>query len=130
MLFLLFQVLSFIIAVICVSNWGLEEHGTPAASVWSVRANLPICLHQCELCFSDSLNALKGFLLLTRYKRDDGVDMTATLYLPPGYDKGKDGALPCLIWAYPREFKSKDAAGRVALLKLQHQRLIILHLHP
>lgn len=38
--------------------------------------------------------------------------MTATLYLPPGYDKEKDGPLPCLIWAYPREFKSKDAAGQ------------------
>ena len=47
----------------------------------------------------------------SRYGRDDGIDMTATLYLPPGYDKDKDGPLPCLIWAYPREFKSKDAAG-------------------
>ncbi len=46
-----------------------------------------------------------------RYKRDDGIDMTATLYLPPGYNKEKEGPLPCLIWAYPREFKSKDAAG-------------------
>lgn len=51
-------------------------------------------------------------LKLCRYKRDDGIDMTATLYLPPGYSKEKDGPLPCLIWAYPREFKSKDAAGR------------------
>lgn len=47
-----------------------------------------------------------------RYKRDDGIDMTATLYLPPGYNKEKEGPLPCLIWAYPREFKSKDAAGK------------------
>ena len=49
-----------------------------------------------------------------RYKREDGIDMTATLYLPPGYDKDKDGRLPCIIWAYPREFKSKDAAGKSA----------------
>lgn len=48
-----------------------------------------------------------------RYKRDDGIDMTASLYLPPGYDKDKDGPLPCLMWAYPREFKSKDAAGQM-----------------
>ena len=47
-----------------------------------------------------------------RYKRDDGIDMTATLYLPPGYDKDRDGRLPCIIWAYPKEFKSKDAAGQ------------------
>lgn len=48
-----------------------------------------------------------------RYKRDDGIDMTATLYLPPGYNKEKEGPLPCLMWAYPREFKSKDAAGQM-----------------
>ena len=48
-----------------------------------------------------------------RYKRDDGVDLTATLYTPPGYECGRDGPLPCLLWAYPREFKSKDAAGQL-----------------
>ena len=31
----------------------------------------------------------------------------------PGYDKERDGPLPCLMWAYPREFKSKDAAGQL-----------------
>jgi hypothetical protein len=39
--------------------------------------------------------------------------MTATLYLPPGYDKGRDGPLPCILWAYPREFKSREAAGQM-----------------
>ncbi len=48
-----------------------------------------------------------------RYKRNDGVDLTATLYLPPGYDAKRDGPLPLLMWAYPREFKSADAAGQV-----------------
>ena len=42
-----------------------------------------------------------------RYKRDDGLDLTATLYLPPGYEKDRDGRLPCILWAYPREFKTK-----------------------
>ncbi len=50
---------------------------------------------------------------LIKYKRKDGVEMTATLYLPAGYDKEKDGRLPVFMWAYPREFKSKDAAGQV-----------------
>ncbi|GAB4818840.1 hypothetical protein N2152v2_005886 [Parachlorella kessleri] len=50
---------------------------------------------------------------IVRYQRADGVDMTATLYLPPGYDKERDGPLPCIMWAYPREFKSKDAAGQL-----------------
>ncbi|KAG1675325.1 hypothetical protein FOA52_015999 [Chlamydomonas sp. UWO 241] len=47
-----------------------------------------------------------------RYPRSDGVMLTATLYLPPGYDKARDGPLPCILWAYPREFKNKDAAGQ------------------
>jgi dipeptidyl aminopeptidase/acylaminoacyl peptidase len=49
---------------------------------------------------------------LIRYDRSDGVTMTATLYLPPDY-KTEDGPLPLLMWAYPREFKSADAAGQV-----------------
>ncbi len=38
--------------------------------------------------------------------------MTGTLYLPPDY-KPEDGALPMLLWAYPREFKSAAAAAQV-----------------
>ncbi|WP_434627073.1 alpha/beta hydrolase family protein [Chromobacterium sp. CV08] len=48
-----------------------------------------------------------------RYKRADGVDLSATLYLPPGYDAKRDGPLPMLMWAYPAEFKSADTAGQV-----------------
>ena len=47
------------------------------------------------------------------YKRSDGVNLTATVYLPAGYDKERDGKLPTLVWAYPREFKSADAAGQI-----------------
>ncbi|KAJ6319959.1 hypothetical protein OIU78_015368 [Salix suchowensis] len=50
---------------------------------------------------------------MIKYQRKDGVQLTATLYLPPGYDPSKDGPLPCLVWSYPGEFKSKDAAGQV-----------------
>jgi dipeptidyl aminopeptidase/acylaminoacyl peptidase len=46
-----------------------------------------------------------------RYKRDDGVDLTADLYLPPNYKEGQK--LPVLMWAYPSEFKSKSAASQV-----------------
>jgi dipeptidyl aminopeptidase/acylaminoacyl peptidase len=46
------------------------------------------------------------------YKRADGVDLTADLYLPAGYDKSK-GPLPTLMEAYPAEFKSRAAAGQV-----------------
>ena len=49
---------------------------------------------------------------LIRYERDDGVKLTATIYLPPGKKPG-DGPFPMLVWAYPQEFKSADAAGQV-----------------
>lgn len=47
-----------------------------------------------------------------KYKREDGVELTADLYLPPGYKK-EDGPLPTFFWAYPEEFKSKSNAGQV-----------------
>ena len=50
---------------------------------------------------------------MIRYTREDGVDLTATLYLPAGYDAEKDAPLPMLMWAYPQEFKSASAAGQV-----------------
>lgn len=50
---------------------------------------------------------------MVRYERKDGVQLTATLYLPPGYEPTRDGPLPCLVWSYPGEFKNKEAAGQV-----------------
>jgi len=49
-----------------------------------------------------------------RYTRADGVQLQATIYLPPNYDKERDGPLPFLLWAYPREFGSADAASQVS----------------
>jgi dipeptidyl aminopeptidase/acylaminoacyl peptidase len=49
---------------------------------------------------------------LIRYEREDGVKLTGTLYLPPGHSMD-DGPLPMIMWAYPQEFKSADAAGQV-----------------
>lgn len=46
------------------------------------------------------------------YARPDGVKLSATLYLPPGYTKGE--RLPMLMWAYPREFVDPDTAGQVS----------------
>jgi dipeptidyl aminopeptidase/acylaminoacyl peptidase len=45
------------------------------------------------------------------YKREDGLDLSAKLYLPVGYEKGKK--YPMVMWAYPREFKDKSSAGQV-----------------
>ncbi len=50
---------------------------------------------------------------VVQYTRADGVALQATVYLPPGYDTARDGAIPFLLWAYPREFGSADAASQV-----------------
>ena len=48
-----------------------------------------------------------------KYKRKDGVDLTAVLYTPAGYNKDNDGPLPVLMWAYPTEYKSAANAAQV-----------------
>ncbi len=49
---------------------------------------------------------------LVTTKRPDGVTISFTLYLPPGYEEGKK--LPGVFWAYPREFNTADTAGQVS----------------
>ena len=64
--------------------------------------------------FPDPQPALRGITKQKiRYKRKDGVDLTADLYLPKGYDAKRDGPLPVYIWAYPREFKSAADAAQI-----------------
>lgn len=46
------------------------------------------------------------------YKRDDGLELSGTLYLPVGYDKEKKEKMPMIMWAYPTEFKDKSSAGQ------------------
>ncbi|WP_312128068.1 prolyl oligopeptidase family serine peptidase [Brevundimonas sp.] len=50
---------------------------------------------------------------LITYTRNDGVQLSGTLYLPAGYDKDRDGPLPLLMWAYPAEFTDAAVAGQV-----------------
>jgi dipeptidyl aminopeptidase/acylaminoacyl peptidase len=49
---------------------------------------------------------------LVTYKRADGVPLSFTLYLPPGYQHGQ--RLPTLVWAYPLEYNDADTAGQVS----------------
>ena len=64
--------------------------------------------------FTNPYTALEGVTKQKiSYKRADGVDLTGDLYLPKGYNKDKDGPLPTLIWAYPREFNSASDAAQV-----------------
>jgi dipeptidyl aminopeptidase/acylaminoacyl peptidase len=49
---------------------------------------------------------------LVKYKREDGVPLSFTLYLPPNYQAGTK--LPTFIWAYPYEYNDADTAGQVS----------------
>lgn len=46
------------------------------------------------------------------YKRDDGLELSGTLYLPVGYDKVKKEKMPMILWAYPKEFKNQTSASQ------------------
>ncbi|MGE3466285.1 MAG: alpha/beta hydrolase family protein, partial [Pyrinomonadaceae bacterium] len=62
--------------------------------------------------FKDPSPQLRGITKqLVRYKRADGVDLSFTLYLPPGYKPGT--RLPAVVWAYPQSFTDGDLAGQV-----------------
>lgn len=63
--------------------------------------------------FKDPSPQLRGIQKqLVKYKRADGVDLSFTLYTPPGYKPGTP--LPTLVWAYPLEFTDPSTAGQVS----------------
>ncbi|NND34066.1 MAG: prolyl oligopeptidase family serine peptidase [Saprospiraceae bacterium] len=64
--------------------------------------------------FVNPYEALEGVSKeLIKYSREDDVQLTGTLYLPAKFDPATDEPLPVLMWAYPREYKSKNAASQV-----------------
>jgi dipeptidyl aminopeptidase/acylaminoacyl peptidase len=48
-----------------------------------------------------------------KYRRRDGLNLTANLYLPAGYNVKKDGPLPTLVWAYPKAYLNAGIAGQI-----------------
>ncbi len=73
--------------------------------------------------FENPYKALEGIeKQVINFKRNDGVDLSGNLYLPKDYKK-TDGPLPVFMWAYPREYKSKAAAGQVSGSPYQFIRL-------
>jgi len=55
------------------------------------------------------LTAVKKELI--KYKREDGVELSGTLYLPADHKPGT--RLPVVIWAYPLEYNDPGTAGQV-----------------
>ena len=62
--------------------------------------------------FADPQPQLRGVQhQFVTYQRKDGVKLSATLYLPPGYKQGE--RVPVIMWAYPREFGDADSASQI-----------------
>ncbi|WP_425501578.1 S9 family peptidase [Pseudoxanthomonas kalamensis] len=49
---------------------------------------------------------------LVSYKRADGVDLSFTLYTPPGYVPGQ--RVPAILYAYPLDYADPSKAGQVS----------------
>jgi dipeptidyl aminopeptidase/acylaminoacyl peptidase len=66
---------------------------------------------------------------LVKYKRADGVDLSFTLYTPPGYKEGT--RLPTILNAYPADYADATRAGQTTgsqatFTRLRQYRLLLL----
>jgi dipeptidyl aminopeptidase/acylaminoacyl peptidase len=66
---------------------------------------------------------------LVKYKRADGLDLSFTLYTPPGYQEGT--RVPTILYAYPLDYAEASTAGQVAgsqktFTQLRQYRLLLL----
>ncbi len=66
---------------------------------------------------------------LVKYKRNDGLDLSFTLYTPPGYREGT--RVPTILYAYPLDYADAAKAGQVTgsqatFTRLRQYRLLLL----
>jgi dipeptidyl aminopeptidase/acylaminoacyl peptidase len=66
---------------------------------------------------------------LVKYKRADGIDLSFTLYTPPGYKEGT--RLPTILNAYPADYADATRAGQTTgsqatFTRLRQYRLLLL----
>jgi dipeptidyl aminopeptidase/acylaminoacyl peptidase len=66
---------------------------------------------------------------LVKYKRADGLDLSFTLYTPPGYQEGT--RVPTILYAYPLDYADASKAGQVTgsqetFTRLRQYRLLLL----
>jgi dipeptidyl aminopeptidase/acylaminoacyl peptidase len=66
---------------------------------------------------------------LVKYKRNDGLDLSFTLYTPPGYKEGT--RIPTILYAYPLDYADASKAGQVAgsqvtFTRLRQYKLLLL----
>ena len=66
---------------------------------------------------------------LVKYKRADGLDLSFTLYTPPGYTEGT--RIPTILYAYPLDYADASKAGQTTgsqatFTRLRQYRLLLL----
>lgn len=66
---------------------------------------------------------------LVTYKRADGVDLSFTLYTPPGYQEGT--RIPAILYAYPLDYSDPSKAGQLSgsqytFTRLRNYRFLLL----
>lgn len=66
---------------------------------------------------------------LVSYKRADGLDLSFTLYTPPGYREGT--RIPAILYAYPLDYADPSKAGQVSgsqytFTRLRNYRLLLM----
>ena len=66
---------------------------------------------------------------LVKYKRADGLDLSFTLYTPPGYQEGT--RVPTILYAYPLDYADASKAGQTTgsqatFTRLRQYRLLLL----
>ena len=85
-------------------------HSPPNHFVWNPKDKFQVQATYEKNPFSKLESVVRKQL---RYKRGDGVALTANLYLPLGYNMERDGPLPTLVWAYPRAYQSASNASQI-----------------
>ena len=89
-----------------VRTLGKRFAGAPAGEAGWISASRAITR------MADPTPQLRGITKrLVKYTRADGVDLSFTLYLPPGYREGT--RLPAVVWAYPLDYADPQMAGQV-----------------
>jgi dipeptidyl aminopeptidase/acylaminoacyl peptidase len=66
---------------------------------------------------------------LVKYKRKDGMELSFTLYTPPGYQDGT--RVPAILYAYPLDYASAATAGQITgseqvFTQLRNYRLLLM----
>ncbi|MDP6579238.1 MAG: prolyl oligopeptidase family serine peptidase [Vicinamibacterales bacterium] len=104
-----------VVAAVLANDGGslLTRRETPAAPPNYYVLDIANDTRQAITSFEDPAPQLTGVSKeLVTYERADGVQLSGTLYLPPGYQDGQ--RVPMVMWAYPREFVDSTLAGQVS----------------